>query len=113
MMLTTSIRWPLAGTLLIASSAASAAGFALIEQSGSGLGNAYAGGAASADDAATIFFNPAGMSRLNDKQVVLAGHLIKPTIHFTDNGSSTAAAFQTAGGAGQGRCGTLQACNGS
>ncbi len=96
----TSKCWPLAGTLLIASGTASAAGFALIEQSGSGLGNAYAGGAASADDAATIFFNPAGMSRLSDKQAVLAGHLIKPTVHFTDNGASTAATFQTAGGAG-------------
>ena len=40
---------------------ASAAGFALIEQNASGLGNAYAGQAASAQDASTIFFNPAGM----------------------------------------------------
>ncbi len=100
MMFTTpSIRWPLAGTLLIASGAVSASGFALIEQSGSGLGNAYAGGAASADDAATLFFNPAGMARLEGKQIALAGHLIKPTVHFTDNGS-TGALLQTAGGAG-------------
>ncbi len=41
---------------------AQAAGFALIEQNASGLGNAYAGQAAAAQDASTIFFNPAGMT---------------------------------------------------
>lgn len=64
-----------------------AAGFALIEQNASGLGNAYAGQAASAQDASTIFFNPAGMTRLPDRQVVMAGHLIKPQSEFA--GSST------------------------
>jgi long-chain fatty acid transport protein len=61
---------------------AQAAGFALVEQSASGLGNAYAGQAASAQDASTIFFNPAGMTRLPDRQVVMAGHLIKPQFKF-------------------------------
>lgn len=65
---------------------AHAAGFALIEQNASGLGNAYAGQAASAQDASTIFFNPAGMTRLPDRQVVVAGHLIKPQAEF--NGTS-------------------------
>ena len=60
-----------------------AAGFALIEQSASGLGNAYAGQAASAQDASTIFFNPAGMTLLPDRQLVLAGHLIKPQAKFS------------------------------
>src|SRR3569833_429664 len=60
-----------------------AAGFALVEQNASGLGNAYAGQAASAQDASTIFFNPAGMTLLPDRQVVLAGHLIKPLAEFT------------------------------
>lgn len=89
--------WPVTSALLLMSGSVCASGFALIEQSGSGLGNAFAGGAASAEDASTIFFNPAGMARLNDKQVVLAGHLIKPTVHFTDSGASTAATLQTAG----------------
>ena len=39
-------------------------GFALIENSASGMGNAFAGGSAIADDASTLAFNPAGMSRL-------------------------------------------------
>jgi len=69
------------------SSAAHAAGYALIEQNASGLGNAYAGQAASAQDASTIFFNPAGMTMLPDRQVVLAGHLIKPQAEF--NGAVT------------------------
>lgn len=65
------------------SSLTQAAGFALIEQNASGLGNAYAGAAAAADDASTIFFNPAGMTQLPDRQMVLAGHLIKPRMEFS------------------------------
>lgn len=85
---------------------ATAAGFALIEQSASGMGNAYAGGAASADDASTIFFNPAGMSRLNGKQIMVAGHLIKPSAKFSDTGS-TPAAFQTSNNGNGGDAGGL------
>jgi long-chain fatty acid transport protein len=62
---------------------AHAAGFALIEQNASGLGNAYAGQAASAQDASTIFFNPAGMTVLPDSQLVLAGNLIRPQAEFS------------------------------
>ena len=62
---------------------AQAAGFALIEQNASGLGNAYAGQAASAQDASTIFFNPAGLTLIPDRQLVVAGHLIKPQAEFT------------------------------
>jgi long-chain fatty acid transport protein len=62
---------------------AQAAGFALIEQNASGLGNAYAGQAAAATDASTIFFNPAGMTMLPDRQVVLVGNLIKHEAEFS------------------------------
>lgn len=79
----------LAAGLILAGCAhlAHAAGFALVEQNASGLGNAFAGQAAAAADASTIFFNPAGMTYLPDRQVVLAGHLIKPQFEFS--GSST------------------------
>lgn len=60
-----------------------AAGFALIEQNASGLGNAYAGAAAVAADASTVYFNPAGMTLLPDRQLVVAGHLIKPKAAFS------------------------------
>lgn len=63
--------------------AAQAAGFALIEQSGSGMGNAYAGGGAVAEDASTIFFNPAGMTYIQGTQLVNALHLIKPNAEFS------------------------------
>lgn len=80
----------IAAALAALSGAASASGFALIEQSASGMGNAFAGGAASAEDASTVFFNPAGMSRLNGKQVVVALHAINPSMKFSDTGSSAA-----------------------
>jgi long-chain fatty acid transport protein len=60
-----------------------AAGFALIEQNASGLGNAYAGAAAVAEDASTVYYNPAGMSLLPDRQIVVVGHLIKPKMEFS------------------------------
>ncbi|HEX7971283.1 MAG TPA: outer membrane protein transport protein [Thiobacillus sp.] len=66
---------------------AHAAGFALIEQNASGLGNAFAGQAAAATDASTIFFNPAGMTRLPDRQLVVAGHFIKPQFEFAGSSS--------------------------
>jgi long-chain fatty acid transport protein len=88
-----------AGAMLAMSGTAAASGFALIEQSGSGLGNAYAGGAAGAEDASTIFYNPAGMSQLKGKQVVVAGNMIKPSAKFSDTGS-TPAALQPTGGNG-------------
>lgn len=70
---------------------AQAAGFALIEQNASGMGNAYAGAAAIAEDASTIFFNPAGMTYINGKQAVGAIHFIKPNAEFNNQGSVAAA----------------------
>ena len=67
--------------------AAQAAGFALIEQSGSGMGNAFAGGSAIAEDASTVYFNPAGMTYIEGTQLVGALHLIKPSAEFNNNGS--------------------------
>src|SRR3990172_2899098 len=72
------------GAMLVMSGTAAASGFALTEQSGSGLGNAYAGGAAGAEDASTIFFNPAGLSQIKGRQLVVAGHAIKPSAKFSN-----------------------------
>jgi long-chain fatty acid transport protein len=77
-----------AGGMLAISGAASASGFALIEQSSSGLGNAYAGGSASAEDASTVYYNPAGMANIKGSQVLVAVHAIKPSAQFTDTGST-------------------------
>src|SRR5438132_6657808 len=66
------------------------AGFALQEQNASGLGHAYAGGAAAAEDVSTIFYNPAGLVRLQTTQAVVAGNLICPSVKFHDSGSQPA-----------------------
>jgi long-chain fatty acid transport protein len=75
-------------------------GFALNEQSTSGLGNAFAGGGAVAEDASTIFFNPAGMTYLPDNQVVLAGHAIRSSAKFNNSGSHSSSGKATQGGDG-------------
>jgi long-chain fatty acid transport protein len=69
----------------------SAAGFALIENSASGQGNAFAGAAAYAEDASTIWFNPAGMSKIKGNQLVVVGHFISPKSSFSNGNSTTAA----------------------
>lgn len=80
--------------------AAQAAGFALIEQSASSMGNAFAGGGAAAEDASTIYFNPAGMTYIEGTQLVGALHLIKPNAEFNDNGSVKATGVPPKGGNG-------------
>lgn len=82
------------------SNPASAAGFALIEQGVKGLGNGYAGGAASADDTSTVFYNPAGMTRLPGRQFAVAGHIVKPSAKFSDGGSHIASGTPLTGGDG-------------
>ena len=72
------------------STQASAAGFALIENSASGMGNAFAGGSAIADDASTVWFNPAGMTRLKGDRMTVAGHIISTKADFSNNGSTAA-----------------------
>ncbi len=70
------------------SEASIAGGFALIEQGASGLGNAYAGAAAVSEDASTVWFNPAGMSEIKEKQLLAAGHVIGVNSEFTDRGTT-------------------------
>src|SRR5256885_16330272 len=64
-----------------------AAGFQVNEQSARGLGSAFAGEAAAAEDASTIFFNPAGMTRLSGTQFVSAGVALKTGVTFPNEGS--------------------------
>ncbi|MDQ8179723.1 outer membrane protein transport protein [Pelagicoccus sp. SDUM812005] len=65
------------------------AGYAIQEQGISGLGNAYAGGAASAEDASTVYFNPAGMALIEKPQLHAGVHLILPEAEFSNLGSTT------------------------
>ena len=66
------------------------AAFALQENSGSALGNAFAGGAATAEDVSTLWANPAGMARIGTNQVASAVHLIIPSSKFRNDGSAAA-----------------------
>ena len=62
-------RSTITGLLLLSSTTvAHSAGFYLIEQSVSSMGTAYANGASGIDDASTIWFNPATMTRLAGQQ---------------------------------------------
>lgn len=67
---------------------ASAAGFQLLEQNASGIGNAYAGSAAVADNASTIFYNPAGMTQLQAREFSVGVAAVNPSFKFEDKGSS-------------------------
>ncbi|MGE8398986.1 MAG: outer membrane protein transport protein, partial [Burkholderiales bacterium] len=62
---TISLAVALASTQLFAS------GFALNEQSISGMGTGFAGRSSSAEDASTVYGNPAGMSLLKRDQVTV------------------------------------------
>jgi long-chain fatty acid transport protein len=84
----TSLSLAVAGAIGVLPGLAGAAGFALLEQNASGLGNAYAGSAAVAEDASTIFFNPAGMTLLPGTQFVVSGDAIYVDTKFSGTGSN-------------------------
>jgi long-chain fatty acid transport protein len=90
---------PVAGVLLVVALRADAAGFQLQEQTASGLGVAFAGMPAAAQDAGTAFWNPAAMSLLHGVNVAAAAHLIDTSFEFTSSGS-TYDAFGDGGDAG-------------
>ena len=74
--------------LLAFSGATSAAGFQLWEQNASGIATSYAGSAAVADNASTIYFNPAGMTRLPGIQLSAGVVGVRPSFKFSNEGSS-------------------------
>ena len=94
----TPLRLLTAGILTACTTTSMASGFALIEQSASQMGNAFAGGSAVANDASTIYFNPAGMTRLH-RQVVAGAHLIMTSAKF-DGNATDPAGFPVSGGNG-------------
>lgn len=86
-----SVSLAVAAALGALASSAVAGGFAIGTQSGSGTGNAFAGGAAAADDASVAWYNPAAMTLLpSGKQVAGALHLIEPSFKFRNQGSTGA-----------------------
>lgn len=73
----------LAMTTLLAASGANAAAFQLAEVSTSGLGRAYAGEAAIADNAAVVATNPALMSLFKTNQFSVGGVYVDSKIHMS------------------------------
>jgi long-chain fatty acid transport protein len=74
--------------LMSAVGMAQAAGFALYENNASGLGTAFAGQAAVAQDASTIFFNPAGLTQIQGRQLVGTLTYIHSSGEFSNEGST-------------------------
>src|SRR4030095_10162393 len=68
---------------------AAAGGFGIGTQSGSGTGNAFAGGAAAAEDASVVWYNPAAMTALDaPRQGTAALHSVKTSFKFHNTGST-------------------------
>lgn len=91
-----------AGALAGLAGTAAAGGFAIGTQSGSGTGNAFAGGAAAADDASVAWYNPAGMTLLPGSQIAGALHTVKPSFKFQNQGSTGLFAAPGTGDGGDG-----------
>lgn len=68
-------------------------------QNASGLGVAYAGSGALAENASILQYNAAGISLLEGTQVSLGGVLKHASVHFQDEGSSTGVLSGDGGGA--------------
>jgi long-chain fatty acid transport protein len=83
-----------------ASASAWGSGFYLLEQNASGLGRAFAGTAAIADDASTVFFNPAGLARLDGVRITAAASAINVNTRFADKASAAALGQPLGGSSG-------------
>ncbi len=90
----------LAAVLFIGGSRARAAGFALVEQSGKGLGEAFAGGPTDTRDPSSLFYNPAACAFTDKNALGASLSAIDLSAKFTDSGSTDAAGRPLTGGDG-------------
>lgn len=82
-------RAAVAAALAAVTSTTMAGGIGIATQNGSGTGNAFAGGAAVAEDASTVWYNPAGMTALpGTTNFAVAAQILKPSFKFENNGST-------------------------
>jgi long-chain fatty acid transport protein len=73
----------LATALLLVTAQSSAAGFQVSEHSASGLGRAFAGEAAVADNASVLARNPAAMSRFKKAEISIVGSYVAPNVDIS------------------------------
>lgn len=66
-----------------------ASSFQILEQSPAHLGKAFAGTASDINDASTVFFNPAGMTKLDDRTITVGLNGIMVHSEFSDIDSNT------------------------
>lgn len=69
-------------------SLALASSFQLLEQSPAHMGKAFAGTASDIADASTVYFNPAGMARLEGSQLTLGANAVFTEAEFLNEGSN-------------------------
>jgi long-chain fatty acid transport protein len=80
----TMIKSSLSLAITLASTQIFASGFALNEQSISGMGTGFAGRSSSVDDASIVYGNPAGMSRIKRQQVTVGVAAIDAKTDISD-----------------------------
>ncbi len=90
------------GGLLAYAATADAAGFALKEQSASGLGGAFAGQAAGTDDISAMFTNPAVTTRQSGSRVSAVASYIMPQAKIRSQSGSSITGAPISGGNGGG-----------
>lgn len=75
-------------SLLSLPSVTLASSFQLLEQSPAHMGKAFAGTASDITDASTVYFNPAGMARLDGQHLTLGGNVVLTEAEFANDGSN-------------------------
>lgn len=88
---------------------AGAAGFFLPYQGTAAIGNSLAGVAALGEDASTVFWNPAGMARIDTRQIAIAGSVVDSNFEFTAGPGTTgpSPALSTGGNGSNAGAGTF------
>lgn len=77
------------GLVMAATAPVQAGGFAVTAKGNSGLGNAYAGATAVAEDAASVYWNPAGMTRLPGNNAAASLLVVNPSCEFQSAKTAT------------------------
>jgi len=91
--------------LPLAAHEAVASGFMVRENSAENVGVVFAGNASRADEAATVFNNPAGMVRFAAPEIEIGAAVVFPSIHFS--GWATAAGIIPIQGTEGGQAGQI------
>ncbi|MDP8237423.1 MAG: outer membrane protein transport protein [Candidatus Erginobacter occultus] len=90
----------LAVLITLGGSRAGASGFALVEQSGKGLGESFAGGPTDTEDPSSLFYNPAASAFSAQNALGLSFSAIDISVKYKDSGSTDVIGQPLTGGDG-------------